>query len=184
MIVQKEIVLVGEVTSENKIQESCQKLKPDLLLLDFDIIESTPIQLLKDLHNQFPKIKLLILLSHNNINVHHLLAAGVVGFMLKDEEPETLVSAIKTVMQGNIWLDKKMQKKLNQANTDEINLTPREYKLLSLIAQGLDNAQIADNLYLAEQTVRNYISRVYSKINVESRAQAVIWAKERYIDIF
>ena len=100
---------------------------------------------------------------------------------------EQLMQAIQEVMKDTAWFSRSVMEKLAQIKTDSgdvletVELTARERQVLELIARGYDNRQIGEELELAKTTVRNYVARLYSKINVHSRAEAVVWARERGI---
>ena len=96
-----------------------------------------------------------------------------------------LVQAIEEVMSDTAWLSRSVMEKLAQLRSEGVDttavsgLTKREREVLERLAQGLDNTTIAQDLGIAKQTVRNYITQIYEKIGVHSRAEAVVWARER-----
>lgn len=116
--------------------------------------------------------------------VRGLLAAGVAGYVLKDDALESIAPAIRTASSGGSWFSQSVLNKLVDARPgqglDEKGdpLTEREKVLLTMISQGWDNERIAAKLDLAEQTVRNYISRLYHKLGLTSRSEAIIWARD------
>lgn len=170
-----------ETTDVSKVQELCEEISPDLLVIDFNILGS--LERLSTLSQELLDTKILILVSDNDFNVKKITEFNVLGCILKNESPENVIHAIRTTARGNIWLSQVFLSKLFQEEVDNhqaiiFNLTGREQQLLHLIAQGWSNDQIANNLCLARQTVRNYISRLYDKLGVDSRVQAVVWARE------
>ncbi|MGJ5676530.1 MAG: LuxR C-terminal-related transcriptional regulator [Nostochopsis sp.] len=179
---EKELTLVGEAINENETQQLSQKLKPDVLLLGSNITCYTLTETLTYLRTYCSDVKVLILTLGDEVYWHNLVTDSVAGCVFKDEEAETLVSAIRTVAQGHSWFSQLFIKKLTQYKKDtqtqiqETTLTKRERQVLEKIAQGWDNFRIAADLCLAEQTVRNYVSRIYEKIAVNSRSEAVVWA--------
>ncbi len=128
---------------------------------------------------------MLILTAYAAAYVRGLMGAGVAGYVLKDEATEVVVSAVRTVVRGGTWFSRPVAEKLARMETSEAaqvevsDLTDREREILRLMAEGKDNAGIAAELNLAEQTVRNYVSRIYTKLGVDTRVQAVVWARER-----
>ena len=180
--VEKDMLVVGEATDVYQAQQLCKKLKPDVVLLELNTFDCTLPQAITDLREFCPEVKVLILTAFDDMHVGDLVAAGAVGCVLKDEETETLVRAIRTAAQGNTWFSQATIKKLVQWETDnpyqtlKSTLTQREKQLLSMIAKGWDNFRIAAELNLAQQTVRNYISRIYAKLAVSSRSEAMVWA--------
>jgi DNA-binding NarL/FixJ family response regulator len=116
--------------------------------------------------------------------VRGLVQAGAMGYVLKDEAPEALVQAVRSVARGGTWFSRPVVETLVHAKNDESDappLTERETQIMRLIAQGLDNARIAEELCLSEQTIRNYVSRLYAKIGVQTRAEAVVWGRDHEI---
>jgi DNA-binding NarL/FixJ family response regulator len=128
-----------------------------------------------------PDIRVLVLTAYDDdAYVRSTINLGVDGYLLKDEATEALVRAITTIAEGGTWFSRVvLQKFVNPPSQGEtIPLTPRELALMSGIAQGWDNRKMALEYDLAEQTVRNYISRIYEKVGVRSRAEAVVWARK------
>ncbi|MBE9035900.1 LuxR C-terminal-related transcriptional regulator [aff. Roholtiella sp. LEGE 12411] len=184
LIAEKDLIIVGEANDTHKVRELERKLKPNLLIIDFDSPNFTPPEPVFYLHKSCPNLKMLALANCGEIDLSILRAGGIVGCVLKSEKPQTLVSAIRTVAKGNTWyspsvLDELVAQEVNELNQDgKATLTEREQQVLSMIAQGWDNIRIACELNLGHQTVRNYISRIYAKLAVNSRAEAVVWAME------
>ncbi len=183
---ERDIALVGEATDGNAARHLCLELAPDVLLLDLNMPGPPPAQTVAFLHQECPRVKVLVLTAYeDDMYVRSLISAGAVGYVLKDETPEAVVRAIHTVVNGDTWYSQPVVEKLAQweasehAVKDEAHLTPREQELLNLMALGLDNVRIANTLGLAEQTVRNQVSKIYVKLNVATRAEAIVWARER-----
>lgn len=110
-------------------------------------------------------------------HVRGLVEAGVAGYMLKEEAPATVSEAIHAVMQGCTWLSQSVAKRLAQP-TESATLTQREQEVLRLLAHGETNQKIAEELCVAEITVRFHLRNIYSKIDAGTRAQAVRWAMQ------
>jgi DNA-binding NarL/FixJ family response regulator len=180
----EDLTVVGEATNNYEAQQMSHELEPDLLLFSLNSIDSSLNETMAYLKNHCSEVKVLALAVVENFYRHDLLTAGVMGCLLKDEDIETLVQAIHTVVEGRMWFSQTILKKLVQRKTNNLilnnqsTLTRREQHLLSLIAKGWNNKRIATELCLAQQTVRNYISCLYDKLSVSSRAEAVVWAKE------
>ena len=179
-----DLELVGEATDGNETQRLCQELQPDVLLLDLNMPGPTPVETVNSVRQHNPHLKVLVLTAYDDeIYIRSIVAAGAVGYVLKDEAPEVLVHAIRTVFRGGSWfsshlMERLVQKKGEPRPVEAEDLSQRERQILTCIGQGWDNARIASELNLAEQTVRNYVSRIYFKLGVSNRAEAIVWARE------
>lgn len=180
-----DVQLAGEAIDGSEAQKLCLQLRPDVLLLDLNMPGPRPVETVAYLQQHCPHVKVLVLTAYNDdAYVRGLLAVGVTGYVLKDEAPETVIQAIRTVMQGGTWFSRSVMQNLAQPGragghrTEQHTFSERDRQLLKMIAQGWDNVRIAGELNLAEQTVRNYISRLYSKLGLSSRGEAIIWARE------
>ncbi len=113
------------------------------------------------------------------------LVAGSTLFRLKDEAPETVVQAIRSVMLGAIWFSRAVLARLAQSQPSHgiSILNEREREILNLVALGWSNRRIAVRLDLADQTVRNYLSQVYQKLGLGSKSEAIVWAREHDLDL-
>lgn len=182
----EDLKIVGEATNSYEAQQMSQKLEPDLLLLSLNATSSSLDEIMAYLQKHCSKVKVLILAAVENLEKYDLLEAGVMGCLIKEEDLETLVRAINSIVEGSTWFSPIILKKLVQRKTDNLTLnnqyalTKREQCLLSFIAKGWNNDRIATKLCLAPQTVRNYMSCLYDKISVSSRAEAVVWAINWY----
>jgi len=175
----KEIEMVAEATSGDEVQRLCRESQPDIVLLDLNMPGPPPHETVAYLSEQCPAVKVLILTAYDDDAYVRSLATQVAGYVLKDEATETVVQAIYTVAQGGSWFSRPVVEKMVRWQTEDPGLTEREWQILKLMAQGWENKRIAAEIELAEQSVRKYVSRIYTKLGVTSRAEAVVWAKER-----
>ena len=178
-----DILLIGEATTGDEARQRCRELAPDIILLDLHMPGPPPVATVAYLREHCPATRVLVLTAHDDdAYVHGLLAAGVAGYVLKDEVPETLLLAIRGVARGGTWFSRAIAAKLARAvapgASDLPHFTEREEELRRALEQGWDNARIAAALYLSEQTVRNYLSRLYAKLGVRTRADAIIWLRD------
>ncbi|MBE7556830.1 MAG: DNA-binding response regulator [Anaerolineae bacterium] len=177
---QADIELIGEATTGEEVQQLCLALRPDVLLLDLRMPGPPGLKTLAFLREHCATIKIIVLTAYDDdIYIRGVARAGAAGYILKDEAPEAVVQAIHTTVQGGTWFSRPVVDKLADLRKAEPHLTERERQILSLIVQGWDNARIAAEVGLAEQTIRNHASHLYAKLGVKSRTEAVIWAKNR-----
>jgi DNA-binding NarL/FixJ family response regulator len=186
---EEDITVVGEATNGYETKRLCEERQPDVVVLDLNMPGPRPVETVTYLREHWPGIRVLVLTAYDeDAYVKGLVGAGVDGYILKDDAPESVVQAVRALVQGGTWFSRSVVGKLvsqtstAQSHSSATILTEHEQQLLSLIARGWDTARIADELSLSEQTVRNYASRLYKKIGVRSRAEAIIWARERGLD--
>lgn len=179
------IIVVGEASNGHDTQHYCQQHQVDVLLLDISMPGPSLVSMVTWLREHCPELRILLLTAYDDDTyVRGALRAGVEGYLLKDEAPEALIEAIHTVYQGGVWFSQSIVEKMyrwrrNQPVHDELaSLTKREVDVLTAIAKGSSNRRIAEDLHLAEQTVRNYASSIYDKLNLHSRAEVVVWAMQ------
>lgn len=182
---EEDLLLVGEAVDGYEVQRLCQEYQPDVLLLDLSMPGPSSFDTVAYLRRHCPETKVLILTAYDeDAYVRGLTATGIAGYMLKDEAVEKVVRAIRAVARGDTWFSRPVVVKLAQASLREINMTrlhvlsDRERQILTLLAQGWNNKCIADELNLAEQTVRNGVSRIYAKLEIETRSEAIVLARE------
>jgi DNA-binding NarL/FixJ family response regulator len=178
-----DIAVAGEASDGDETQRQCAALQPDVLVLDLNMDGPPAVATLAVVRERCPRTRVLILSAYDDdVYVRGVVLAGAMGYVLKDEAPEALVQAVRTVAQGGTWFSRSLVENLvlraEQDDSDAPPLTERESQIIRLIAQGWDNARIAEELCLSEQTIRNYVSRLYGKIGVQTRAEAVVWGRD------
>ena len=184
----RQFKLLDVVTAGDTVQQHCREYQPNLLLLDPALPGPSTVEIITAVQTHCPTTRVLILTScDDEATVRSLLAAGIAGYLLKDEAPEVLMQALERVAQGGTWFSQAIMAHLVHGQPDGMDhtavteLTRREQQILCLLGYGWNNARIATELQLAEQTVRNYTRQIYSKLGVHSRAEAIIWVRERGI---
>lgn len=161
-----------------------KKIHPDILLLDINMPKKNGIEVLEYIKQNKIPVKVLILTVHNE--VEYLLKAvdiGIDGYLLKDSSYDELKEAIDVVISENTYIQPSLLPALNESMEDyaldkeKIEcLTKRELDVLRLISEGCSNKKISDELTISERTVKNHISHIFRKINVEDRTQAAVFA--------
>lgn len=178
-----------KVIAEANDGEEClnllnKKIHPDILLLDINMPKKNGIEVLEYIKQNKIPVKVLILTVHNE--VEYLLKAvdiGIDGYLLKDSSYDELKEAIDVVISGNTYIQPSLLPALNESMEDyaldkeKIEwLTKRELDVLGLISEGCSNKKISDELTISERTVKNHISHIFRKIDVEDRTQAAVFA--------
>ncbi|MBS2034442.1 response regulator transcription factor [bacterium] len=176
------VQVLGEAHDYSEARTLAHKTRPDVIILDVQMPGGKAEEFVRSMHQELPQTKVLILSSHTEGPiVRGLMKAKVAGYMLKDEAPEHLLQAMRVLGGGATWFSHGIMDKLMEQHEEDplVGLTPRERQVLGYVAEGRDNAGIAEELCLAEQTVRNVVSSIYSKIGVASRVEAVVWVRDR-----
>lgn len=176
-------------TASNGIEaiEVAQKFSPDIILMDINMPIKNGFDAMEELKSINPSFKIIVLtLHHDKEYLFKTLNLGADGYVLKDAEPNILIEAIRTVHRGDTYIQPNMLKALvqefNVAQTlervhdNKFLLTIREIEVLSLIAKGMLNKEIAKALFISEKTVKNHVSSIFRKLDVDDRTQAAIFA--------
>lgn len=183
--------VVGEVGDGASAVRLAAQLRPDVVVMDVrmpgvDGIEAT--RLLAGPDAEAPVKVLVVTTFHTDENVYEALRAGASGFLLKDATPDQLVDAVRTVADGESMLAPAVTRSLIGRYATRVRpaaptgatafdaLTPRELKVLRLVARGLSNAEIATELVVSRETVKTYVSRILTKLDLRDRVQAVVLA--------
>lgn len=170
--------VIGDAGSGSEGVNLALQLEPDLIILDLNMKGLSGLDTLKALRTEGIDARILILtVSDSKNDIFTLIDAGADGYLLKDTEPDTLLSQIKRVTQGEVILSESIKNLLleRQHKDDPIySLTDREMNVLALIATGLANKQIAGQLFISEETVKVHIRNLLRKLNVHSRVAATV----------
>lgn len=176
------IAVVGQVTDGATLFDTVDLAKPDVVVLDAHIPGLKTTEAARQLRAHSPSVRILVLSAYDRREyIVGLLNAGASGYILKDDSPEELVRAVRAVARGERWLSSRIaQVLINSAGGEEAaaldKLTEREREVLQLIGRGYRNDQIVKELTISEQTVKNHIRNIFSKIGVTTRVEAVLYA--------
>ncbi|CMO42196.1 hypoxia response regulator transcription factor DosR/DevR [Mycobacterium tuberculosis] len=181
-----ELDVVGEAGSVAEAMARVPAARPDVAVLDVRLPDGNGIELCRDLLSRMPDLRCLILTSYTSDEAMlDAILAGASGYVVKDIKGMELARAVKDVGAGRSLLDNRaaaaLMAKLRGAaeKQDPLSgLTDQERTLLGLLSEGLTNKQIADLMFLAEKTVKNYVSRLLAKLGMERRTQAAVFATE------
>jgi two-component system, NarL family, response regulator LiaR len=176
-----DIELVGQASNGQEALLLCAEDQPDVILLDIMMPVMDGLETTQRLHQQYPNIKILVLSNfHDDEIVRSLLKEGAVGYILKTALARDLVNTIRSVYLGNTVLSGEIAQivlhptELKPAR--DFGLTQRELEVLKLVAEGMNNAEIAQKLTISSSTVKFHISNLCQKMQVQSRVEAIVLA--------
>jgi two-component system, NarL family, response regulator DevR len=180
------IEVVGESGSAVEAAARIPATKPHVAVLDARLPDGSGIEVCRTVRAVDPTIKALILTSYDDDEaLFAAIMAGAAGYVLKEIGGQDLIGAVRTVAAGNSLIDPSLTARVLErvrngpATAPELaDLTEQELKLLSLIAEGLTNRQIGERMFLAEKTVKNYVSSILAKLGLERRTQAAVLASK------
>jgi len=195
---EEDIEVVAEAVDGHEALAKTLMFQPDILLLDLNMPIMNGIEVAKQLQLTKTQTKIIMLTIHDDDNyVIEVLKNGVMGYLLKGVEPEMLIKAIHMVYEGNAFVYPEIAEKLFGAvqcgedvglRAEEIwkerrgeRLTAREMDVLRCIAKGFSNQEIAQALFVSEKTVKNHLTNIFRKINVNDRTQALLYALKNKI---
>jgi NarL family two-component system response regulator LiaR len=179
-----DIELVGEARDGWEAVAQAERLRPDVILMDLVMPEIDGIKAIRRIKERHPESRILVLTTFaGEDKILPAIQAGALGYHLKDSRPEELVQAIRQVHRGESSLHPVIARKVLEELSRPSDrpptpdpLTPRELEVLRLVAQGLENPEIAERLVITEATVRTHVSNITSKLHVASRTQAALYA--------
>ncbi|MEK4698563.1 response regulator transcription factor [Solibacillus sp. FSL R7-0668] len=195
--------VVAEGDDGTDVVSLYEKNQPDVVLMDINMPEKNGVEATADLIAEYPDAKVMVLSIHDDESyVTHALKSGALGYMLKEMDADEIVEAIKVVSNGGSYLHPKVTKNLvaefrrlseheNKGNFHQTEirrpfhlLTKRECEVLQLLTDGQSNRTIGETLYISEKTVKNHVSSILQKMNVNDRTQAVVTAiKNGWVEV-
>lgn len=178
---QKDMEVAGEATNGQEAVQMALDLRPDLILMDMVMPIMNGAEATKAIIDQWPEAKIMIVTSFlDDDKVYPALQAGAVSYILKTSKASRIADSIRETMNGTPVLEPevmtKMMKQMRHERVLHDDLTEREMEILLLLAAGLTNQEIADQLFIALKTVKTHVSNILAKLEVHDRTQAVIYA--------
>jgi NarL family two-component system response regulator LiaR len=178
------IDVAGEARNGWEAVIETENLKPHVILMDLEMPEMDGIEAIRRITEKQPGVRILVLTSFaTDDKVFPAVKAGALGYLLKDSGPDELIAAIRQVHQGESSLHPTIARKLLEEISRPTDrkpttepLTERELDVLRLVAQGMSNREIADELVISEGTVRTHVSNILGKLHLASRTQATLYA--------
>jgi NarL family two-component system response regulator LiaR len=186
---EEDMKVTGEATSGEEALILTDQLSPDVIIMDINLPGINGVETTALIKSKKPDARILVLTMYTHDE--YLLAAlkaGADGYLLKDAPSEHVVDAIKAVSRGESMIAPRMTKKLvkmhlqqTQIRKEDSNLTEREQEVLIGLVEGLSNKEIAEKLFISDKTVKIHVSKIFKKLEVKSRSQAVIHAVQNQL---
>jgi DNA-binding NarL/FixJ family response regulator len=176
--------VVGEAGTAEEALARIPPTKPDVAIIDMRLPDGNGVEVCREVRSREPQVQCLILTSYaDDEALFDSIMAGAAGYLLKQIKGTDLVDAIRRVADGQSLLDPEITarvlERLRKGDEEDervARLTQQERKILDLIAEGMTNRQIAEQLFLAEKTVKNYVSNLLAKLGMERRTEAAVFA--------
>ncbi len=182
-----DICVVGEAENGEEARKFLEELRPDIILLDLKMPDFSPSIFEKWARENYPKTRTLILTAHDrDAYLASMMDAGAVGFLDKEAKTEQLIGAIRRAASGESLFDEQQMVRAHKWH-EEVerrwnSLSERERQILRLMAAGSSNKEISSRLCVSKSTVEKHLERIYRKLEVASRAKAVLWGIENCRD--
>ncbi len=175
--------VVAEAGTAAEALEQARRFQPDLVVMDVRLPDGSGIEACREIRSELPNTRVVMLTSYPDEDaVLAAIVAGASGYLLKQVRARDLVAALETVADGGSLLDPavtgKVLERMRRIATDDDELaalTKQERKILALVAEGKTNKEIAAEVFLSDKTVKNYVSSILAKLNLERRAQAAAY---------
>ncbi len=183
-----DIVVIGEAENGREALRLARELKPHLLVLDMEMPEMNGLEVARALKEEGAAIRVLVLSAYEDPEYINLIieSGAAAGYLSKSESLETIVAAVRGVSKGEDgWLSREvaaalMKQRRGKSNSKADNsldqLSRRVLEVLQLIATGFNNQQIGEDLFIAESTVKKHVSNIYTKLELNTRAEVTAWA--------
>jgi DNA-binding NarL/FixJ family response regulator len=177
---QPDLQVVGEAGDGEQAITLVREQQPRVVVMDVQMPRLDGIRATRLIHKQFPQTQVLILSGYDTDRyVFGLLEAGATGYVLKEAGDDEVLAAIRAAARGEPFLTPRLRGRTNPVEQPLDTLTTRETAVLCLIAEGLENEEIAARLGISKVTVQNHTSSIYSKLGVSTRAKAILYAIQR-----
>jgi DNA-binding NarL/FixJ family response regulator len=187
---QTNLKILGEASDGLEAIEKAKILSPEIILMDLNMPRCSGLEAIQALQTEQPDIRVLVLtVSETEADLFTAIKYGARGYLLKKSEPEELVHAIISIAQGGVIISPLMATKLlsefkelssgiekKHTDSEDSELTPREGEVLQFVAKGATNKEIADSLYISENTVKTHLQNIMEKLHLANRSQAAAYA--------
>lgn len=188
---EKNLVVCDQAEDAYQAMMAIRDLSPDIVIVDISLRDKSGLELIKDIHLQYPELPILALSMHDeNLYAERVLRAGAKGYVMKQQATEKVIKAIRSILNGQLYVSDgiaaKMMRKLVGAKSEaELSmadrLSDRELEVFQLIGKGLGTRQIADQLHLSVKTIESYRAHIKEKLNLSDATEllqyAIQWAR-------
>ena len=184
----KQLEIVGEAGNGRDALEKARTLKPDIIIMDVEMPEMNGVEAVKHIKEELPECKVVMLtISDDDDSLFNSIKNGAEGYLLKSMDPDNLLEEVRGLMRGETALSKSVASKIltefasicrkhRHINFEKFDLTEREAEILSLVAEGVTNKEIAINLSITENTVKNHLCNIMKKLHLQNRVQLATFA--------
>ncbi len=181
--------VAGEAGSIKEGRQAALAFRPDLILLDLYLPDGSGMDMIRFRNEQLPKVKILVLTSSNNEqDITDAVKAGADGYVVKDSPPEQLILAVRSILAGRAFLTpvatnillKQLRADGVKPQDNDLQLSDRELEIMKILARGATNSVIAEELKIAESTVRSHFQRIQKKLGFTNHNQTLIYAVQNY----
>ena len=183
---ENDIHVIAQAKDGNEAVEKALLTKPDIILMDINMPIKNGMQAIKELKERGSAARIIVLTIHEDREyLLKSMKAGASGYVMKDAESDHLIQAIRGVYKGNTYIHPNINDSIEEnydmrtadisRELEQDNLTQREIEVLLLIAEGKNNREIADELFISDKTVKNHVSNIFKKIDVADRTQAAVY---------
>ena len=180
-----ELELIGKAMTGDEAVRLCVELQPDVLVLDINMPGLKAVQVVRQLQLCQLPTRVLVMTSYSDTGiVNAMVQAGATGYLLKDHGPAAIIEAVTAVAAGQVWFSPTLEPILASDNGQPVAIeafTNCENEILQWVTQGLPNKEIAKRVGISERTVEFHITQIYRKLNLTSRVELAVWAKEHQI---
>jgi DNA-binding NarL/FixJ family response regulator len=184
--------VVAEAGSVEEAMAQARRHQPDLVIMDVRLPDGSGVEACRDIRSELPDTRVVMLTSFpDDEAVFSAIVAGASGYLLKQIRARDLIAALEAVGRGESLLDPAVTEKVlarvrqiaaGETHDELAGLTPQERKILMLVAEGKTNKEIASEIFLSDKTVKNYVSSILAKLNLERRAQAAAFVAQHRLD--